>query len=177
MECEKCGYKSGQLKKKFDAFLCDICYLFSPNEKKSFEIYVHEKIDYTVLKTFRKNFSSTISNTKKQKAGMIKKAEKGRIVSRAPFGYKIQEGKLIPSEKAREIVEIFEEFLKNELNLSELSKKHNLSINGLKKILRNFTYLGKIKFNNQIYEGNHEKLISPILFNKVQDKLERLKIK
>ncbi len=112
-----------------------------------------------------------------QKEGMIKKASQGNLMSRAPFGYKISEGKLIPAENFREIEEIFEEFLNNDTSLRQLAEKHNLSVNGLKKILKNFTYIGKIKFNNQIHEGNHQPIVSSTLFNHVQNKLERLGVK
>ena len=47
---------------------------------------------------------------------------------------------------------------------------------GIKKILRNFTYIGKVKFSGQILQGKHEAIISPELFNKVQNKLENLGI-
>lgn len=110
---------------------------------------------------------------KKQKLGMVKKAEKGKPMSRPAFGYKFSDKRLIPAQNFREIEEIFEEFLQPEMNLTRLAKKHNLSINGLKKILRNFTYIGKIKFNGQIYEGEHKAIISSTLFNKVQNKLDR----
>lgn len=113
----------------------------------------------------------------KQKQGMIKKAAKGSLMSRAPFGYDILDGKLIPAQNKTEIEEIFEEFLKENISLRQLSQKHGLSVNGLKKVLKNFTYLGKIKFNNQVYEGAHEPIISPTLFNHVQNKLENLGIK
>lgn len=114
---------------------------------------------------------------KKQKQGMIKKAIKGNLMSRAPFGYNIQDGKLIPALNRREIEEIFEEFLRENISLRQLSEKHGLSVNGLKKVLKNFTYIGKIKFNNQIYEGTHESIISTTLFNHVQNKIETLGIK
>ena len=112
-----------------------------------------------------------------QKEGMISKASQGNLMSRAPFGYKIENGKLISAENYREIEEIFEEFLNNNISLRQLSEKHHLSVNGLKKILKNFTYIGKIKFNNQIHEGNHQPIVSLTLFNHVQDKLERLGVK
>ena len=112
-----------------------------------------------------------------QKEGMVKKAIKGNLMSRAPFGYIIEKGKLFPAQNYIEIEEIFEEFLNEKISLRQLSKKHSLSINGLKKVLKNFTYIGKIKFNNQIYEGNHKPIISSTLFNHVQNKLERLGIK
>lgn len=112
-----------------------------------------------------------------QKQGMIKKAIKGGIMSRAPFGYKIVNKKLVPAENQDEIQEIFEEFLSNKISLRQLAEKHKLSVNGLKKILTNFTYIGKIKFNNQIYGGSHEPIISSTLFNHVQNKIERLGIR
>ena len=98
-------------------------------------------------------------------------------MSRTPFGYKWENKKLIPAPNFREVEEIFEEFLKEEMDLSNLAKKRNFSVNGLKKILKNFAYIGKIKFNGQIHQGNHKPIISSILFNKVQDKLEKLKNK
>ena len=110
-----------------------------------------------------------------QKKGMVEKAVQGNLMSRAPFGYKIENKKLVPAENFREVEEIFEEFLNKDISLTKLAKKHNFSVNGLKKILKNFTYIGKIKFNNQIHDGNHEPIISSTLFNHVQNKLEKIK--
>ena len=112
-----------------------------------------------------------------QKKGMIARASEGNVVSRIAFGYMMENGKLIPAQNFREIEEIFEEFLKGEISLRKISEKHKLSVNGLKKILKNFTYIGKVKFNNQIYNGNHEPIISSTLFNHVQNKLEKMEIK
>ncbi len=112
-----------------------------------------------------------------QKNSMIKKASQGSLMSRVPFGYQVINGKLIPAENFREVEEIFEKFLNENYSLRTLAGKHNLSVNGLKKILKNFTYLGKIKFNNQIHEGTHQPIVSSTLFNHVQNKLERLGIK
>jgi site-specific DNA recombinase len=112
-----------------------------------------------------------------QKQGMNKKASHGRLMSRAPFGYDITDGKLIPAENSYIVQEIFQEFLNTKISLTQLSKKNNLSVNGLKKILANFTYIGKIKFDNQVYQGSHQPLLSSTLFNHVQNKLEELGIK
>ena len=112
-----------------------------------------------------------------QKQGMIKKASQGNLMSRAPFGYKIIDSKLVPAENFREIEEIFEEFLNEDVSLRRLAEKHNLSVNGLKKVLKNFTYIGKIKFNNQVHEGSHQPIVSSTLFNHVQNKLEKLGIR
>lgn len=112
-----------------------------------------------------------------QKKGMTEKASKGEIMSRPPFGYLIENGRLIPAQNYLEIEEIFQEFLTGNLSLRQLAQNHHLSVNGLKKILKNFTYIGKVKFNNQIHQGNHQAIISTTLFNHVQNKLERLGIK
>ncbi|MBY9021770.1 MAG: hypothetical protein KGD67_12000 [Candidatus Lokiarchaeota archaeon] len=75
-----------------------------------------------------------------QKEGMIKKSSEGKHMSRAPLGYdwNLKEKLLVPSQSSREIEEIYEEFLQPGMNLSKLANKHNLSVNGLKKVLRNF---------------------------------------
>jgi site-specific DNA recombinase len=112
-----------------------------------------------------------------QKKAMAKKASLGIPMSRPPFGYVFENGKLAPTQNHQEVEEIFEEFLREKVSLRKLAEKHSFSVNGLKKILTNFTYIGKIKFNNQIYEGSHQPLISSTLFNHVQNKLNALKIK
>ena len=112
-----------------------------------------------------------------QKQGMVDKASKGNLMSRPAFGYKLENNKLIPAQNSEEVREIFEEFLNEKISLSQLARKHNLSVNGLKKVLTNFTYIGKIKFNNQVHDGNHESIISSTLFNHVQNKMEKLGIK
>lgn len=111
---------------------------------------------------------------KKQKIGMIKKASSGNHMSRAPFGYRLtKKGNLVWAENYKEVEEIFEEFLESNAKLSWIAKKHNFSVNGLKKILRNFAYIGKVKFDGQIHDGNHKPIVSSTLFNKVQEKLDK----
>jgi len=172
-KCIKCRYKSEKNKEKFGVILCGICYYFSPDNEEDFKKYINEKINGNLLETFRKNFKPG----KRQKKAMIKKASQGKLMSRIPFGYKMENKKLVLAENFMEVEEIFEKFLTENISLTKLAKKHNFSVNGLKKILTNFTYIGKIKFNGQIYEGNHQPIISSTLFNHVQNKLERLGIK
>jgi hypothetical protein len=172
--CEKCGYISKENQKKFGLSLCSVCISFAPNTPEELDNYLLEKIDGILLNTFRKN---ALFAGERQKKGMIQKAEKGNIMSRAPYGYKIENNSLIPAENYRQVEIIFEDFLNSSLSLNQLSKKYSFSVNGLKKILFNFTYLGKIKFNGQVHEGNHKPLVSSTLFNHVQNKLEKLKIK
>ncbi len=113
----------------------------------------------------------------KLKSGMIKKAQDGKIVSRAPFGFQIVNGELVKAQNFQVVENIFLDFQNNKISLNKLSKKYGFSVNGIKKILRNFTYLGKVKFDGEVHKGNHEPIISSTLFNHVQDKLERMGIK
>jgi len=172
-KCIKCGYESENNLEKFRVPLCNVCFRFCPNDENKFKEYVNEKLDANLLESFRK--FSDIGNP--QKKAMTNKASQGLVMSRPPFGYKLENKKLIPAQNFREVEEIFEEFLTTNISLTQLAKTHNFSVNGLKKILKNFTYIGKVKFNNQIHDGNHQKIISSTLFNHVQNKLERLGIK
>lgn len=114
-----------------------------------------------------------------QKKGMLKKSSEGKHMSRPPFGYEwnFKEKTLILAQNSKEVEEIFEEFLNSGMNFSKIAEKHKFSVNGLKKILRNFVYVGKVRFDGQISEGKHPPIISTTLFNHVQDKLDKLEKK
>ena len=172
-KCSKCGFESSENQSRFGLPLCSICIRFAPREPEKLDEYIKEKLDLKILDTFRK--FSEIGNL--QKKGMIKKAKLGSPMSRPPFGYCFENKKLVPAENYLEVEEIFEAFLTKKISLNKLAKKHNLSVNGLKKILTNFTYIGKVRFNNKIHKGNHKAIISSTLFNHVQNKLEKLGIK
>jgi hypothetical protein len=166
MVCEKCGYKENKQKLIFNRKICNICSKFAPKNQRDFEKYISEKIDWKILDTFRNN---TISH---QKRGMINQAKKGIPMSRAPKGYEFNQGELIPNSDAVIIHSLFRTFLNRKYSLNSLAKNFSLSINGLKKILTNRTYLGEIKFNGQYYKGIHQPIISPEIFYAVQRKLQ-----
>jgi DNA invertase Pin-like site-specific DNA recombinase len=62
-----------------------------------------------------------------QKKGMLEKAKSGKVVSRPAFGYHLENGKLVPNEKAKIVEQIFLEFKDNEISLNQLSQKYNFS--------------------------------------------------
>ena len=118
---------------------------------------------------FERNVTS-----ERTKFTMNKKFRDGNLVTRAPLGYKVINKELLPVENSYIVQEIYQTYLNNDISLTQLAKKYNLSVNGLKKVLTNQTYLGKIKFAGQVIQGKHTPLISPELFDKVQAKLSKI---
>ncbi len=108
------------------------------------------------------------------KFGMQRKAKEGGFITKAPKGYKIVDKILLPDGNSQEIQKIFQEFLEFDISLTQLARKYSMTPTGMKKLLRNITYLGKVKFDNQISDGDHKPLIDAMLFNKVQDKIKEL---
>ncbi len=174
MACEKCNYRDKKEIIKFNTPLCQICNFFSPDNEDKFMFYINEKIDWRNLETFRK-FGQKIGS--RQKSGMIEKARQGEVMSRVALGYSLVDKKLVENEDASKVHSIFTKYLNSEISLNQLSKKYGLSLNGLKKILKNRTYLGEIKFDGQTFKGDHKALISPEIFYAVQRKLNNRKIK
>lgn len=106
------------------------------------------------------------------KFGMERKAKEGGFITKAPKGYRLLNKQLIlDEEESGNIKKIFEEFLNSDISLTQLAKKNNMTTAGIKKLLLNTTYLGKVKFAGKESNGHHEPLIEPQLFNDVQEKL------
>jgi len=93
-------------------------------------------------------------------------------VTRPPMGYDVVNGKLEPNTDSAKIHSLFRTFLNRKYSLNSLAKNFSLSVNGIKKILSNRTYLGEIKFDGTINKGSHKPLISPEIFYAVQRKLQ-----
>ena len=168
MTCKKCGYNDKREMIKFGENLCNVCSTFSPDEPGMFELYVNDKIDWREIDSFRK--LGQLPGVR-QKRGMKKRARGGDLVTRAPMGYDVKSGKLIPNEDSVRVHSIFRDFLNRDFSLNVLSKNYGLSVNGLKKVLQNRTYLGEIKFDSEIHKAGHKAILSPEIFYAVQRKL------
>lgn len=171
MTCEKCGYHDKKEGEKFNTKLCKICLLFSPELEVDFKNYISEKLDWKSLETFRKYGQSTGS---RQKNGMNEKAKQGKIVTRVALGYSLENETLIPNEFASKVHSIFKNFLTQNYSLNNMAKHYELSVNGLKKILKNRTYLGEVKFAGNLYKSNHPAIINPEIFYAVQRRLAEI---
>ena len=108
-ECTKCGFESEENILKFSMPLCLVCATFSPKTPEKLEAYLSEKVNQESLNSFR---AYAKLRGFPQKQGMVEKASNGNVMSRAPFGYNIENKKLIPAINSNEVREIFEEFLK-----------------------------------------------------------------
>jgi hypothetical protein len=169
MVCDKCGYNDKKEQEKLGKKLCSICFHFSPEEEIQFFQYCDEKLDWAIIDTYRK-YGQVVG--KKLKQGMEEKAKSGKAVTRAPLGYNIINGELVQNEQASRVHSLFTTFLEKDYSLNSLSKHYGLSVNGLKKVLTNRTYLGEVKFSGKLSKGNHQPLISPEIFYAVQRKLK-----
>ncbi len=130
------------------------------------------KLMFHIISAFAE-FERNVTS-ERTKFTMNKKFNDGNLVTRAPLGYKIINKELIPAENSFIVQEIYQNFVNSDISLTQLAKKYNLSVNGLKKVLTNVTYLGMIKFAGKTIQGKHTPLLSQELFNKVQEKLKRL---
>jgi hypothetical protein len=169
MPCEKCGYQDPAEKEKFGKKLCRICNHFAPQNKEDFDLYSDEKLDWKLIDTYRK-YGQTAGE--QQKKGMAVVAEKGNLVVRPALGYSVADGNLVPNEDSNKVRSLFTIFLEKEYSLNSLSKNYGLSVNGLKKVLTNRTYLGEVKFAGKLHKGHHQAIINPETFYAVQRKLK-----
>jgi site-specific DNA recombinase len=127
------------------------------------------KLMFHIISAFAE-FERNVTS-ERTKFTMHKKFRDGKLITRAPLGYKIINKELVPADNSYIVQEIFQTFLNQDISLTQLAKKYNLSVNGLKKVLSNETYLGKVKFSGQVVQGKHPPLISQELFEKVREKL------
>ncbi len=169
MACEKCAYRDKKSVTKFNKELCRVCAVFAPQDETQFNLYLNEKLNWRDLDTFRK-YNQTLGGN--QKKGMNDKAKLGSPVTRAPLGFDIIEGNLVPNQAAAKVHSIFKVFLEKDYSLNSMAKHYALSVNGLKKVLKNRTYLGEVKFAGNLHKGNHKEMISPEIFYAVQRKLK-----
>ena len=126
--------------------------------------------------------------SERTKDKLLERAKKGMCNGGlTPYGYMRQNKKLIPHPKEKEeIKSIFETYLETK-SLAEVYRflkeggvknrsGKNFSKTNISHILRNVVYAGKIKYNDEIYNGEHEPIISEEIFALAQ-KIHKNKMK
>jgi site-specific DNA recombinase len=111
---------------------------------------------------------------------LYERARQGLHHAVPSFGYTTnEEGKLIPDENQAQVIrDIFElrnkdkslfeiiDYIKSKYDSNILNENKSLTIPAhLSRILTNPVYMGKIKYKDEIFEGDHEGLVSEETFN------------
>ena len=120
------------------------------------------------------------------KRGIRQKLKNGLWPQMAPLGYlnnRNTKSIIVDKNKARLIKKAFELYSTGNYSLRRLCETiNNLGLLGRKQkalgianyqyFLKNPFYFGLIRYNNELYEGKHEPIISKKLFDKVQEVME-----
>jgi Site-specific recombinases, DNA invertase Pin homologs len=149
------------------------------------------RLTLNILLSFAQFEREIISERVKDKMGAARK--KGKWLGGRPIlGYELDKvnHKLVINEKDAKIVrEVFDLYLKEKSFLSVVKilnekgylTKHYTSKSGktygdikfknttIQLILKNVLYIGKVKYNGELYKGEHEAIISEEVFNKAQE--------
>ena len=122
------------------------------------------------------------------KKGQKEKLAQGWIPTKPPLGYKTvgetgHKIHVIDEGTASLVRKMFEVYASGNYSIKALAKKmyeegmrspkgNKLVISRTHSLLRDPFYMGKIRWNDEIYEGKHQPLISKELFDKVQAMLK-----
>jgi len=105
--------------------------------------------------------------------GMDKKAQDGYVQYKAPFGYEYNNRKLVVNEEEAAIVkEVYKAYLQEKSTL-KVSKIFKLPRSLVYHILTSETYLGKVKWRDNVIDGAHEPLVDAKTFEDVRRILEK----
>jgi len=129
---------------------------------------------------------------------MKRKAEQGGTISRAPLGYlntrEVLEDRTVSTvvvdpERGALVRKAFELYATGEYTLDRLQvtmadlgltarpsrrwpNNREVSLNKLHVMLQDPYYVGRITYQDEVYDGRHELLVDPQLFQRVQDVLQ-----
>ncbi|MBN1469399.1 MAG: recombinase family protein [Fusobacteriaceae bacterium] len=114
-------------------------------------------------------------------------ATQGYHLFPAPLGYDVKEKILYPNNEAEKVKNIYKDFIEG-FSINKLSIKYGISTTGIKNVLTNVTYIGKIKFGfegknantgkrvknlpGEIFEGKHEAILDLEMFHSAQTIME-----
>lgn len=140
----------------------------------------HEKFVHGIKVLIAKNFIDNLSEETKK--GRLKKVKEGYFIGQVPYGYRKLDPRtsIIDEEKAPFVRRAFELYSQGDLSLEKvrnilfeeklfyLPSTPKVSCGQLDLILKNPAYTGAIRFQDEIYEGKHEAIITDKLFNDTQ---------
>jgi DNA invertase Pin-like site-specific DNA recombinase len=140
-------------------------------DSRSQDKFMHD-IHVAVAKHYSENLREEVTK------GMREKAEQGIYPGHAPFGYKnntATRGIEIDLQRAPVLRKIFEMYASGQYSLTTLRQAVlretgvRISRAYLENVLKNPFYIGRFIWQGIEYKGTHEPLVSPELFQRVQD--------
>jgi len=93
------------------------------------------------------------------KMGMEQAARGGRWLNRAPTGYDMVNGELMPNEQAPLVVRIFDLRARG-ASYAAIEAEVGISYSTVRQILHNKVYLGQTRLRDQWFPGIHQALVS-----------------
>lgn len=137
-----------------------------------------------LLESMAEYYSANLSQNVKR--GLRESAEKGNFCGGLiPYGYKVVDKKLVPDEKAAPVIRyVFEEYAKGKSKkeiIDELNRRGVRNRNGNPLTYTSFqhalhltTYIGQHVYKGQVVEGCATPLVTQEVFDKVQERLEKV---
>lgn len=146
----------------------------------------HDKFIHGIKVLMAKNYIDNLSEEIAK--GLKEGLEEGFWPFKPPYGYKrgTKKSLYIDESNAIFIRKAFELFSTGDYSLRKLSEKlvsdgyyytsskPKISHNVLEGILKNVMYTGRMMCNGIVYQGKHPAIISPQLFDKVQDAFKKV---
>ena len=146
-----------------------------------------EKLNWGIRILFAKNYIDNLSEEVKK--GQKAKIEAGWLPTKPPYGYKTIGEKghkihVIDDKVAPLIKQMFELYSSDNYSLNSLADKmyqeglrsvtcKKLVTSTMHRLLKDPFYYGKMRWNDEIYQGKHEAIITEEVFDKVQEKITR----
>lgn len=127
------------------------------------------------------------------RGGIRQAKEEGRWTGKAPLGYKNitdsnKKKLIVPDDNSQYIRKAFELIASgnyNQMEVIEMMKEYGLKLkkSNFSSLLQNIVYIGKIRVPEtenepmRIIDGQHQAIVDEVVFNKVQDRLKKDRIK
>lgn len=109
--------------------------------------------------------------------GMLERVKSGKWPGGGgtPFGYDYdaEHDRLVPNEHAEEVRQIYDLYLSGYSTTQLATMFPVANDHQITQILDRQTYLGKISYNGELYQGNHEAIIDESTWSRVQEERRR----
>jgi site-specific DNA recombinase len=162
---------------RFSRNLKDLISLLDDLKKKEVNFTsVTEQIDTTTA--MGEAFFQIIGVFAQLERGMVKervemafdkKISSGEVLNRAPLGYLYKNKRLVvDTANAENVKQIFGMWVAG-VNYKEISSKFGIPVSTLYEIVKNPTYIGKVKYRGKLYPGSHKSIIAESLFYQINN--------